>query len=266
MPIDRQARIIKKKSWGSYYLFKIESPEIAGQAEPGQFLMIKVSSQPQPLLRRPISLHNAEKGTVEIFFQVAGTGTRLLAEKEAGSTMDLLGPLGRGFRVEEKLKGQEVFCVGGGRGIAPLYFLARKLKKAGAKPVVFYGGRTKEDLPLTGKLKELGLEVLFSTDDGSAGFPGLVTALVRETLATRSPAFLYACGPEAMMENLAQLCQQKNLPAEFSLESIMGCGFGACFGCVRKIRRNGQPSYLKICQEGPVFGLEEIVWQEKENG
>lgn len=266
MLIDREARIIEKQSWGNYYLFKIQSPKIAEHAAPGQFLMIKISDNLLPLLRRPISLHNAENGAVEIFFQIAGTGTKLLSEKPNGSTIDLLGPLGRGFKVEETLRGREVFCVGGGRGIAPMYFLARKLLESGLIPVIFYGGRTASDLPLVEKFKKVGIEVLFSTDDGSMGFPGLVTALVEKTLERRTPAFLYACGPEAMMENLAMICLKNQLQAEFSLESIMGCGFGACFGCVRKIKRNGQPTYLKICQEGPVFSLDEIVWQEKENG
>ncbi len=266
MLIDREARIIEKNSWGNYYLFKILSPDVARLAAPGQFLMIKVSDNLEPLLRRPISLHDAENEVVEIFFQVAGRGTRLLSEKQTSSTIDLLGPLGRGFRVEETLRGQEVFCVGGGRGIAPMYFLARKLRESGLKPVIFYGGRTSGDLPLADKFSNAGLEIQISTDDGSAGFHGLVTDLVARTLEKRTPAFLYACGPEAMMENLARLCRETHIPAQFSLESIMGCGFGACFGCVRKIKRKSRASYEKICQEGPVFSLEEIVWQENENG
>lgn len=266
MLIDRDARIVEKKSWGNYHLIKINSPEIAREAAPGQFLMVRVSDTQQPLLRRPISLHDARDGTLEIFFQVAGLGTRLLAEKQVGSHLDLLGPLGRGFTVQHKPYGREVFCVGGGRGIAPLYFLARKLLESGLKPTIFYGGRTSDDLPLVEKFKQAGLEILFSTDDGSLGFHGLVTELVKKALENRAPAYLYGCGPEAMMENLALLCQEKGLPAEFSLESIMGCGFGACFGCVKKIKRNGQAGYLKICQEGPVFSLEEIIWQENSNG
>ncbi len=266
MVIDRQARLVEVESWGDYFLFTFYSPEIARQAQPGQFLMIKVSENTQPLLRRPISLHNAEENQLQIFFQVAGTGTRLLSMKKPGESIDLLGPLGKGFSLQPELSGREIFCVGGGRGIAPLYYLARKLRSSGARPVIFYGGRSRTDLPLKNRLQTTGFEVLVSTDDGSDGFPGLVTSLVEAELKKRQPAYLYACGPDPMMEKLAEICRRKNLEAQFSLESIMGCGFGACWGCVRKIRRNGQEKYLKVCQDGPVFPLEEIVWQESNDG
>lgn len=267
MVIDRQARLNSVESWGDYYLFTIDTPEIARQAQPGQFLMIKVTETTNPLLRRPISLHNVDGSRLQIFFQVAGQGTRLLSLKKPGDTLDLLGPLGRGFAIPTEIsRGQEIFCVGGGRGIAPLYYLAGKLRSAGARPVIFYGGRTKVDLPLVDRLAAAGFEVLVSTDDGSLGFPGLVTSLVEEELKKRQPGFIYACGPDPMMEKLAETCRQKNLSGQFSLESVMGCGFGACWGCVKKVRRNGQVKYLKICQEGPVFPLEEIVWQENDDG
>lgn len=266
MIIDRNARITKIQNWGDYFLFRLESPEIARISQPGQFLMIKVSETSDPLLRRPISLHNRSEQEVEIFFQIAGKGTRLLSQKKAGQFLDILGPLGKGFSLKNEFSGKEIFCVGGGRGIAPLYFLARELSAAGARPVIFYGGRTSSDLPLKSKFEEAGWEVKVSTDDGSWGFPGLVTSLVERELQSRKPAFVFACGPEAMMEKLAEICQEKDLPAEFSLESIMGCGLGACWGCVKKIKRNGEARYLKICQDGPVFSREEIIWQEKENG
>ncbi|MGB9905934.1 MAG: dihydroorotate dehydrogenase electron transfer subunit [Candidatus Saccharicenans sp.] len=266
MIIDRQARLIEVHSWNDYFLFTLESPAIAPKSRPGQFLMIRVSESTQPLLRRPISLHNVEGPRLQIFFQIAGEGTRLLSRKTAGDRLNLLGPLGQGFTIRPEFRGKEVFCVGGGRGIAPLYFLAGELLRAGARPVIFYGGRTAADLPLRDRLEKSGLEVLVTTDDGSAGFPGLVTSLVAETLKKRRPEFLYACGPEPMMEKLADLCRQEKLAGEFSLEAIMGCGFGACWGCVKKIRRNGQEKYLKVCQEGPVFPYAEIIWQENDHG
>ncbi len=266
MLIDRQARLVEVESWGDYFLFTFDAPEIARQAQPGQFLMIKVSETTQPLLRRPISLHNVEDTRVQIFFQVAGQGTRLLSSKQPGQRLDLLGPLGKGFSTRPEFRGREIFCVGGGRGLAPLYYLARELRSLGARPVIFYGGRREADLPLKDRLKAAGFELLVSTDDGSCGFRGLVTSLVEEELNKRKPVFLYACGPDPMMEKLAGICRRQNLSGEFSLESIMGCGFGACWGCVKKIRSGGQAKYLKICQDGPVFPIEEIVWQENEHG
>jgi len=260
MVIDRKARIKKTESWGEYFLFRVESPEVARTSEPGQFLMVKVSEITSPLLRRPLSIHNRDGKEVEIFFQIAGEGTSLLAAKKAGESLDILGPLGRGFSVKNELKGKEVFCVGGGRGIAPVYFLAKELDTLRAKPVVFYGGRSSTDLPLKSRFEEAGWEVKVSTDDGSLGFSGLVTSLVERELKLRQPAFLFACGPEAMMEKLSEICLKKNIPAEFSLEAIMGCGLGACWGCVRPIRRDGEVEYIKICQDGPVFLRDEIIW------
>ncbi|HEK85572.1 MAG: dihydroorotate dehydrogenase electron transfer subunit [Candidatus Saccharicenans sp.] len=260
MIIDRQARIVEKKNWGRYFLFRLKSPEIARSSQPGQFLMIKVSETTSPLLRRPLSLHYRSNQEVEIFFQATGMGTELLSKKKAGETLDILGPLGRGFSLNKEFKGKEVFCVGGGRGIAPLFFLAKELQLLGARPTIFYGGKTSGDLPLRSKLEEAGLEIKISTDDGSTGFRGLVTSLVENELQSQKPAFVYACGPEAMMKKLSEICLKNELSAEFSLESIMGCGIGACWGCVRPFRKNGEIHYLKVCQDGPVFHSREIVW------
>jgi dihydroorotate dehydrogenase electron transfer subunit len=261
---DPEARIANVERWGNYRLFSIETPEVAGRARPGQFLMIKVSSQLDPLLRRPISIHARENGRVEIFFQVAGRGTEILAGKEAGDTLDIIGPLGKGFSLDERLKGMRVLCVGGGRGIAPIYFLAKELCAIGALPVVLYGGKTAADIPLRAKFEEAGLPVLCSTDNGSFGFMGFVTGLAAREIEAHPPAFLFACGPDAMMKTAARLSGERNVPAEFSLESRMGCGIGACWGCVKRIRREGQEGWVKICEEGPVFPHDEIVWPEED--
>lgn len=261
---DPTARIATVERRGDYRLFSIETPEVAGRARPGQFLMIKVSSQPDPLLRRPISIHARENGRLEIFFQVTGRGTEILAGKEAGNTLDIIGPLGKGFSLDERLKGMRALCVGGGRGIAPIYFLAKELREFGALPVVLYGGRTAADIPLRAKFEKAGLPVLCSTDDGSYGFKGFVTGLAAREITSHLPAFLFACGPDAMMKAAARLAESAGIPAEFSLESLMGCGIGACWGCVKRIRREGQEGWVKICEEGPVFPLSEIVWPEED--
>ncbi|HRD01872.1 MAG TPA: dihydroorotate dehydrogenase electron transfer subunit [Candidatus Saccharicenans sp.] len=257
---DKNARIIKTESWGNYFLLRLAAAEIAQKSKPGQFLMIRVSPGLNPLLRRPLSIHDCSGSEVEIFFQVTGKGTELLSQKKPGDHLDVLGPCGGGFSLLPEFKDKEIFCVGGGRGLAPLYFLARELQTAGARPVVFYGGQTLSDLPLKKRLDEAGWETNFSTDDGSFGFHGLVTQLAEKELMKRKPSFLFGCGPEAMMTRLAEICQQAVLPAEFSLESIMGCGLGACWGCSRKIKKNGEIKYLRICQDGPVFPAEEIIW------
>jgi dihydroorotate dehydrogenase electron transfer subunit len=267
MFIDQGAEIVRTERWGKYHLLAVKSPRLASQARPGQFLMVRVNGAPFPLLRRPFSIHSREDEVIELFFAEAGTGTAILAERRKGDRLDILGPLGKGFRLGRKTA-KVVYLVGGGRGIAPLYFLARELQARGITPRVFYGGKTRDDLPLLRKLKALQVETAASTDDGSLGFPGLVTGLLEAELTrlprSGRPARLYACGPDPMMKKTAELTAALKIPAEFSLESIMGCGIGACWGCVRKIRRGRQAEWVKICEDGPVFSGDEIVWEEAE--
>ncbi len=197
---DPGAPILRKERWGDYYLLRLKSPAIAREARPGQFLMVRASSQPYPLLRRPFSVHARARETVEIFFSRVGLGTEILARKRVGETVDILGPLGKGFslgqglgdRAEEEeggksapaesLKGKKVFLIGGGRGIAPMYFLAMELRERGVVPIIFYGGKTESDLPLENRFKARRFGLLVSTDDGSAGFRGLASAMVETEL------------------------------------------------------------------------------------
>lgn len=261
---DPQARIIHKESWRDYYLFSLESPRIAHQAHPGQFIMVRVTSEPYPLLRRPLSIHSKDGNHIEIFFQITGLGTSQLSKKATDDTLDILGPLGKGFNIIPDLEGKEVVLVGGGRGIAPLYFLAHQLRSLKSSAKVFYGGKTLEDLPLKEKLETNGFETYCSSDDGSFGFKGLVSDLLKTELERLAPACIFACGPEPMMRKIAEMARAKNIRAEFSLESVMGCGFGACWGCVKRIRKGDEEEWLKVCEEGPVFSGEEIIWQEEE--
>jgi len=261
---DPAALIIRKRTWAGYVLFGLRSPRVARGAKPGQFLMVRVSGQPYPLLRRPLSIHARDEDTIEIFFARAGLGTAILADKKTGETLDILGPLGKGFVLPRAPKGKTFCLVGGGRGIAPLYFLAQELQAKGGRPRVFYGGKTKADLPLLGTFAARKVEVFVSTDNGSAGFPGLVTAMLEKELARSvPPAQVFACGPDPMMKRIAEIAAERQIPAQLSLESIMGCGIGACWGCVRKIRRGGEAEWIKICEDGPVFAGSEIVWEER---
>jgi len=160
--------------------------------------------------------------------------------------------LGRGYRLDGDLRGKKAWCVGGGRGIAPLNFLAEELRALGAEVRIFYGGRSVEDLPLRDKFEK--------TDDGTFGFHGFVTDLLEKEGGAAKPDSLYVCGPDAMMEAVAKLSRVWGVPAEFSLESLMGCGIGACWGCVKRIKKEGSEGWVKICEDGPVFARDEIVW------
>jgi dihydroorotate dehydrogenase electron transfer subunit len=260
MTIDRDARLREARSWGDFFRLTIDAPEIGRNARPGQFVMVKVSGGTAPLLRRPLGIHDADGNGIELFFKVAGRGTEMLSLKKPGDRLDIVGPLGRGFTISSATHGRTAWLVGGGRGIAPLYYLARELAGSGTRPVVLYGGRSLADIPLRDKFKEAGFELLASTDDGSFGFAGLVTELATRELAEAKPAILYACGPDPMMKALAGIAAKHRVPAEFSLEAVMGCGIGACWGCVHRIRGEGGDGWVKICEEGPVFPMERIIW------
>jgi dihydroorotate dehydrogenase electron transfer subunit len=201
---------------------------------------------------------------VEVFFQQQGIGTELLAEKKVEETLDILGPLGRGFSFESGKKGKTAVLVGGGRGMAPLFFLARKLAENNVDIKIFYGGKTSSDLPLRTKCKKRGFDISCSTDDGSFGYKGLVSTLFSQEVKKMGPVMVYSCGPEAMMQEIARVCRQEGISAEFSLESIMGCGFGACWGCVKRIRQDGEEGWIKICENGPVFSSDSILWSEEQ--
>jgi dihydroorotate dehydrogenase electron transfer subunit len=260
---EPEALITRKETWQDYCLLEFQAEKMAAEAQPGQFVMVRPSDDLHPLLRRPISIHWVSDGRVEIYFQQAGVGTRLLAQKKKGGTLDILGPLGKGFSLNELLREKPVALVGGGRGIAPLYFLARRLHSLGSLPRIYYGGRTMKDIPLREKFRQEKFAIFLSTDDGSLGYKGLVTDIFRRSLNDFSPAHIFGCGPEAMMQELSRIALEQNIPAEFSLESIMGCGFGACWGCVRKFSNGSDEEWTKICEEGPVFPAEKIIWREE---
>jgi dihydroorotate dehydrogenase electron transfer subunit len=187
-----------------------------------------------------------------------------LSQYSIEDTLDILGPLGKGFDAGEELREKDVAVVGGGRGIAPLYFLSQELDSLGASIRVFYGGKSQADLPLREKFEEMDIDLTCSTDDGSFGFEGFVSDLLKEELEKFRPHHIFACGPEAMMKKISGMAWEKNIPAAFSLESIMGCGFGACWGCVRRIKRDDKDGWVKICEEGPVFSGDDIIWEEED--
>lgn len=258
------ARIVKKQKWRDYFLLTLKAAPIADKSVPGQFLMIRISPQNHPLLRRPLSIHALQGDCIEIFFQIAGLGTSLLSQKEADDTLDILGPLGKGFSLDTASPQKNVALIGGGRGIAPLFFLAQELRRREIVPRIFYGGRTVDDLPLRERFSAAGFELICATDDGSWGFSGNISDCFSASLPEGKPEFIYACGPDAMLAAVAETAEKAKIPAEVSLEAVMGCGFGACWGCVKKIRTGEQAGWRKICEEGPVFSRDQIVWTNLE--
>ncbi|MDD4168739.1 MAG: dihydroorotate dehydrogenase electron transfer subunit [Desulfotomaculaceae bacterium] len=256
------AEITKQEMIGpGHYRLNLLAPDIAAAARPGQFLQVRCGSTLDPFLRRPISINavDRENGEVALFYRVAGRGTALLTQKAQGEPVSLLGPLGRGFSLPKSQA--RVAVVSGGIGIAPLYFLLLELAVFGVSADVFLGAATAGQLFFTKEIKGLGHRVEPATDDGSAGYHGLVTDLFAENMARSSEyAMIYGCGPGGMQRRLAEIIKEFGVSGELSLEERMGCGVGACLSCVCKTGSEGSIQYRRVCTEGPVFPAGEVVW------
>jgi len=238
----------------SHHLLCLEAPDIAADADAGQFITIKCGDS--LILRRPISIHQVtDSGYLLLFFQVVGQGTLWLSQRQKGERLDLLGPLGNNFTIEPASR--NLLLVAGGIGIAPLAFLAQQALKQNKSPRLLLGARTKELLYPTEYLPP-GMEVLVTTEDGSYGTKGMATDILYRHLNWADQ--ILACGPKAMYQTIASLMQQQpaRRPVQVSLEVRMGCGLGACFSCSIKTRYGMK----QVCKDGPVFNLEEILWQE----
>lgn len=253
--------ILNNKFKGSYRHCIINMPSFARVAKPGQFLNIKISAGLKPFLRRPFSIHNVNGNALSILYEIVGDGTKLLAGKKMGEFLDIIGPLGHGFDYRKEAKAQasrQTIIVGGGIGIAPLLFLARKIK--GNNKIALIGAKTKTQVLCEKEFKNTGCDVKISTDDGSRGFKGRVTDLLKNFLQanrfTSQQAAIYACGPKPMLKAICSISQENNIPAQVSLEEHMSCGIGACLGCVVKTK-NG---LKRVCKEGPVFNAKELIW------
>lgn len=241
----------------------VHSPRIAASARPGQFVMLKTSSVLDPLLRRPFSISQTiDNDCIQIVFKILGKGTKLLAESKIGQPVDIVGPLGKGFRAEGQIP---VCLVGGGMGIAPLLFLAREIVEnmKSAQLFVFLGARNATELkPFDDDFNRLGLHPFLATDDGSLGHHGLVTELMTAQFSEHSVDFrVVSCGPYPMLKAVATLCRGWQWPCEVSLETIMACGMGACLGCAIPRAEKLGDGYLHVCSDGPVFDAEAVLWR-----
>lgn len=259
IPLLVRAKILQKEQLAEdVFRLTALAPDIANLAKPGQFVMVKTTGSHDPLLRRPFSIHLATgDGRVQILFKVLGKGTRSLAAMQTGGTLDMVGPLGKGFFTMAK----NSCIIGGGMGVAPMLFFAKKLlqKEKMANIRLLLGARTKNELYLVNEFNKMGLTPLVATDDGSEGHHGLVTDLLEETLAEKTNWTVYACGPHPMLKAVAKICEKRQRPCQVSLETMMACGLAACLGCTVTSTNPEQP-YLHVCKDGPVFEAGDIQW------
>jgi dihydroorotate dehydrogenase electron transfer subunit len=260
-----KAKIVySKRIKDSYFKSIFSSSRIALGALPGQFVNIKVNECHELLLRRPFSIHRVNGPNIEILYEVLGKGTQILAQKMPGEYLDIIGPLGNGFNYRIAYSVQRTaILVAGGIGVAPLLFLAEQLIKRNTQyairnTLVLIGAKTKKQILCEKEFQKLGCGVKIATDDGSKGFKGSVSDLLKKFLSTVNCQLstIYACGPGPMLREVAAVAKKYNIPAQVSLEEHMACGIGACLGCVV----NTQDGFKRVCKEGPVFDAKEIVW------
>lgn len=233
------------------YQLIVALPQIAKLARPGQFLHVKITGG-ATLLRRPISIADADSisGRLTLIYRIVGKGTAALAALPVGCNLDCLGPLGNGFSLDSK----PTLLVGGGMGIAPLIFLAKKL--ATEDTAILMGARNKTELFWQPTFQPLVKEVFVTTDDGSAGTKGFTVDLLPELMQSKQYEQICVCGPQIMMEGVARLAVKYKVPCQVSLEKYMACGLGACLSCTCESKTGGPRK--KVCTDGPVFWAQEV--------
>ncbi len=240
-------------------LISLAAPRCAASIRPGQFVHLRVSKRSAYLLRRPFSVHRVREDAIEILYQVLGVGTRDLAMVKAGDTdMDIVGPLGTGWRIPESAR--HALIVTGGLGAAPMGMLAEELSRRGVAAVAAMGAPCAERLVARDLLDRECRATHVATDDGSAGEHGYVVALSERLLASEQFDIVYACGPEIMQSIVAEQARGAGVACQVSLERLMACGIGACLSCVVSTIE-GQK---RACVDGPVFDAQEVIWNDSE--
>jgi dihydroorotate dehydrogenase electron transfer subunit len=264
----------------------LDSPQIASEVKPGQFIHVKIGGDGGPIFRRPLSVFkcvklNGDGLGMEIVYKVVGLGTGLMAGLKQGDTMDIIGPLGHGFELHRDKPIQVL--VAGGTGAACLFLLAEEISKAGFQPEVLLGAETKASVILEKEYATLKGEVMVSTDDGTYGYHGSVTEMLDKALhegKISSDCVVYSSGPEPMLKALAPICQKYHIPTQVSMERHMMCGIGACLACVCKVDPNHvsryrdlgsshiqfvsdkEFGYALVCKDGPVFNINEVIFDD----
>ena len=234
----------------------LRCPEIAKESQPGQFIMVRCGEE--CILPRPFSIHQLDnKGNMALFFAVLedGKGTNWLSLRHVGDTVELFGPLGNGFTINPD--SHNLLLVAGGIGIAPLRFLADRALDQGHSVTLLLGASNATQLYPRHLLPTIA-KLITTTEDGTDSQKGMVTNLLPDFISSSDQVF--ACGPISMYRNMASRYHPflKDKPVQVSLEMRMGCGLGVCYGCTVKTKRG----LKQVCQDGPVFDLDDIFWDE----
>lgn len=229
----------------------LKSPEVSSLSVPGQFVMVK-NENGGTFLRRPFGVADVQGDELTVIYRLAGKGTRELSSLVAGCEVSVEGPLGHGFELPTD---GEVLVIGGGVGIAPIIYTARKLTELGNKPCVLLGMRNSSELFWQEQFTDKSAEIFISTDDGSAGHHGFAIDAIPGILEKHDIKHILICGPMVMMAGIAKLAESKEISCQVSLEKRMACGIGVCLGCTFE---GNSGKRWKICADGPVFDGREV--------
>ncbi len=238
-----------------YYILEVECSHDISNILPGQFVELLVEDTRNAFLRRPISIYDVhpERNTMDLLIQIVGEGTRLLSKLKKGDYVDVMYPLGKSFSIIDS--GKKALLVGGGVGVAPLLYLAKKLQKNNVEVHILLGGRGNDNIIETSNFKKYG-KIYVSTEDASIGEKGFVTQ--HSIMQESDFDMIYSCGPDPMMRAVAKIASQNNINCEVSLENMMACGIGACLCCVTPTTSGHQC----VCTDGPVFNTEVLEWNK----
>lgn len=255
------------------FLLRVSAPRIARTAKPGQFVMIRLAGVDAPLIGRAFAIYDVhadassgEADSIDLIYLRKGTLTRPLSDAPAGTMVSLWGPLGNSFRDEPC---EHLIVAVGGIGQTPMLMAGRDaLTRGWARHVeVIYGARRGSLLAGVDDFRAAGFQVTTCTDDGSEGRLALVPDVLAERLAALqqdSPGVqvrVLTCGPEIMMQKVAEVGAAYGVNVQVSMETPMACGIGICFSCVAKvIQDDGEWDYKRTCVDGPIFDAQQLFW------
>jgi len=263
MKQQMQAEVLWNDALGAdFYRLGLRCQGDLSMARPGQFIMLQTARELDPLLKRPFSIHRLIQGNppamMEILYKAVGRGTRRMRTLIPGAALEILGPLGRGFKVAQGL--DLIFLAAGGIGVAPMGFLVDFLLARGYAPgqlQLFLGARSRDELKCADDFRRQGLTVRLSTDDGSAGDQCLITDPLADAVRDTEPDLLLACGPTPMLACVIGIAEAHGLDCQVSVEAHMACGVGACLGCALPTASQ-EPPYVHVCLNGPVFPARQV--------
>jgi len=240
----------------SNFLIRLQAQFLLPEVHPGQFVNIEIKNTNEIFLRRPFSIFEVdnEKNILSVIVKILGRGSKKLTELKENDQISLVFPLGKGFTYPEKR--DKILLIGGGSGVAPMLFLAKKSGLSVDNVDIILGARTSEDLINVSEYSKYG-GLHFTTEDGSAGSKGFVIHHPVFFNNLKNYTKIYACGPDAMMKAVAKEAKKANIFCEVSLENLMACGFGVCLCCIEPTTKGN----LCVCTEGPVFNINELKWQ-----